>query len=80
MIRERVQCPGSGQLKRPGRLLKGDVVRRVVDHVFTNALLAVTVEPDQSGLAQEVTTEVELEPDELVALDPERKIGDEVVG
>jgi hypothetical protein len=54
------------------RVLEGDVVERVVDHVLAEALVAAAVEVDHRGEAGERARDVALEALQLVAVDRER--------
>jgi hypothetical protein len=59
--------------------LEGDVVVSVVDDVLADSLHTTSVQPHESRLAHKQPPEVELQPVQVIAVDPKRQLGDQVV-
>ena len=71
---------GTGQVQHLARILEGDVVELVVDHVLADAVLAATVEVDQRARADELGAHRLLESRQRIALDLDRQLRDGVPG
>src|SRR5262249_1226843 len=79
-LRERIDRMVAGEIEDGARILEGDVVQRVVDHVLTQALVPVALQMDDRGQAIEVPTgRVELESPQLIGVELQGEVLDLVV-